>query len=94
MTLAVDLLNPLESTEKQTHKLKRLVQSPNSYFMDVKCSGTFQGQWLKRGLKDSMTSMTTSKGVFLRVCVYLCMLPSLQVSLSLVSCINKQSQRT
>jgi small subunit ribosomal protein S27e len=40
--LAVDLLNPLEQTEKQKHKLKRLVQSPNSYFMDVKCSGCFQ----------------------------------------------------
>ncbi|KAJ3273155.1 40S ribosomal protein S27 [Terramyces sp. JEL0728] len=42
MTLAVDLLNPLESTERSSHKLKRLVQSPNSYFMDVKCSGCFQ----------------------------------------------------
>jgi small subunit ribosomal protein S27e len=42
MTLAVDLLNPLEHSEKQKHKLKRLVQSPNSYFMDVKCSGCFQ----------------------------------------------------
>src|SRR5688500_11817934 len=39
MTLCVDLLNPLESSEKRSHKLKRLVQSPNSYFMDVKCSG-------------------------------------------------------
>jgi small subunit ribosomal protein S27e len=26
----------------QKHKLKRLVQSPNSYFMDVKCTGCFQ----------------------------------------------------
>ncbi|KAI9098814.1 ribosomal protein S27-domain-containing protein [Phlyctochytrium arcticum] len=39
MTLAVDLLNPLPRTEARKHKLKRLVQSPNSYFMDVKCSG-------------------------------------------------------
>jgi small subunit ribosomal protein S27e len=39
MTLAIDLLNPLEGSEKRTHKLKRLVQSPNSYFMDVKCNG-------------------------------------------------------
>ncbi|KAJ3205132.1 40S ribosomal protein S27 [Dinochytrium kinnereticum] len=39
--LAVDLLNPLESSEKRSHKLKRLVQSPNSYFMDVKCPGCF-----------------------------------------------------
>ncbi|EGF78549.1 hypothetical protein BATDEDRAFT_30472 [Batrachochytrium dendrobatidis JAM81] len=42
MTLAVDLLNPLESSERSQHKLKRLVQSPNSYFMDVKCSGCLQ----------------------------------------------------
>ncbi|EPS99117.1 40S ribosomal protein S27 [Fomitopsis serialis] len=41
MTLAVDLLNPLPETEKRSHKLKRLVQSPNSYFMDVKCPGCF-----------------------------------------------------
>ncbi|KAJ3354506.1 40S ribosomal protein S27 [Entophlyctis luteolus] len=40
--LAIDLLNPLESSEKRSHKLKRLVQSPNSFFMDVKCSGCFQ----------------------------------------------------
>ncbi|TFY66053.1 hypothetical protein EVG20_g5036 [Dentipellis fragilis] len=40
-TLAVDLLNPSAETEKRSHKLKRLVQSPNSYFMDVKCPGCF-----------------------------------------------------
>ncbi|KAG9054423.1 40S ribosomal protein S27 [Serendipita sp. 407] len=39
MTLAVDLLNPSLESEKSRHKLKRLVQSPNSYFMDVKCPG-------------------------------------------------------
>ncbi|KAG9025656.1 40S ribosomal protein S27 [Tulasnella sp. JGI-2019a] len=39
MTLAVDLLNPSAEKEKRQHKLKRLVQSPNSYFMDVKCPG-------------------------------------------------------
>ena len=33
----VDLLNPRAADEASTHKLKRLVQSPNSYFMDVKC---------------------------------------------------------
>ncbi|KAG1462229.1 hypothetical protein G6F56_005559 [Rhizopus delemar] len=37
--LAVDLLNPSIEHEKRSHKLKRLVQSPNSYFMDVKCPG-------------------------------------------------------
>jgi hypothetical protein len=38
-TLAVDLLNPSAASEARRHKLKRLVQSPNSYFMDVKCPG-------------------------------------------------------
>ncbi|KAL3379426.1 hypothetical protein AABB24_000232, partial [Solanum stoloniferum] len=37
----VDLLNPPAEQEKRKHKLKRLVQSPNSFFMDVKCQGCF-----------------------------------------------------
>ncbi|KAL6002900.1 40S ribosomal protein S27-B [Asimina triloba] len=37
----VDLLNPPSELEKRKHKLKRLVQSPNSFFMDVKCQGCF-----------------------------------------------------
>jgi len=38
----IDLLHPPAELEKQKHKLKRLVQSPNSFFMDVKCAGCFQ----------------------------------------------------
>ncbi|CDP18996.1 unnamed protein product [Coffea canephora] len=37
----VDLLNPPADLEKRKHKLKRLVPSPNSFFMDVKCQGCF-----------------------------------------------------
>ncbi|KAK9832140.1 hypothetical protein WJX74_000486 [Apatococcus lobatus] len=37
----IDLLHPPADLEKRKHKLKRLVQSPNSYFMDVKCQGCF-----------------------------------------------------
>lgn len=37
--LAKDLLHPSPEEEKRKHKLKRLVQSPNSFFMDVKCPG-------------------------------------------------------
>jgi len=37
-----DLLNPSAAEEKSKHKLKRLVQSPNSFFMDVKCDECFQ----------------------------------------------------
>jgi len=36
-----DLLHPSVDEEKRRCKLKRLVQSPNSYFMDVKCPGGF-----------------------------------------------------
>merc|ERR1711907_765491 len=39
MPLAIDLLNPDPATEASKHKLKRLVQSPNSFFMDVRCPG-------------------------------------------------------
>ncbi|KCV72894.1 hypothetical protein, variant [Fonticula alba] len=42
MALAKDLLNPNPQAEKQKHKLDRLVQSPNSYFMDVKCRDCYQ----------------------------------------------------
>ena len=34
-----DLLHPALEAERQSHKLKRLVPTPNSYFMDVKCGG-------------------------------------------------------
>jgi hypothetical protein len=36
-----DLLHPDAADEKRKHKLKRLVQSPNSFFMDVRCPGCF-----------------------------------------------------
>uniref|UniRef100_A0A1I8FVY9 40S ribosomal protein S27 n=2 Tax=Macrostomum lignano TaxID=282301 RepID=A0A1I8FVY9_9PLAT len=39
MPLAKDLLHPSLTQEKRKHKKKRLVQSPNSCFMDVKCPG-------------------------------------------------------
>jgi small subunit ribosomal protein S27e len=37
-----DLLHPRQASEQRKHKLKRLVQSPNSFFMDVKCVGCYQ----------------------------------------------------
>lgn len=39
--LDLDLGHPPAALEAQKHKLKRLVQSPNSYFMDVKCQGCY-----------------------------------------------------
>uniref|UniRef100_A0A2K6V213 40S ribosomal protein S27 n=1 Tax=Saimiri boliviensis boliviensis TaxID=39432 RepID=A0A2K6V213_SAIBB len=41
MPLAKDLLHPSPEEEKRKHKKKRQVQSPNSYFMDVKCPGCY-----------------------------------------------------
>ena len=35
--MEIDLLNTDPVHEEGKHKLKRLVQSPNSFFMDVKC---------------------------------------------------------
>ncbi|XP_050131291.1 uncharacterized protein LOC126607653 [Malus sylvestris] len=37
----IDLLHPPAELEKRKHKIKRLVQTPNSFFMDVKCQGCF-----------------------------------------------------
>jgi small subunit ribosomal protein S27e len=37
-----DLLHPPAHYEVAQNKLVRLVQSPNSFFMDVKCPGCFQ----------------------------------------------------
>ncbi|CAI9159551.1 unnamed protein product, partial [Rangifer tarandus platyrhynchus] len=42
MPLAKDLLHPSPEEEKRKHKKKRLVQSPNSYFMHVKCPGCYK----------------------------------------------------
>ena len=41
MQIEDDLLHPNPANEKKKHKLKRLVQAPNSFFMDVKCPGCF-----------------------------------------------------
>eukprot|EP00011_Vannellida_sp_DIVA3-517-6-12_P003978 CAMPEP_0114611910 /NCGR_PEP_ID=MMETSP0168-20121206/4356_1 /TAXON_ID=95228 ORGANISM="Vannella sp., Strain DIVA3 517/6/12" /NCGR_SAMPLE_ID=MMETSP0168 /ASSEMBLY_ACC=CAM_ASM_000044 /LENGTH=83 /DNA_ID=CAMNT_0001822891 /DNA_START=124 /DNA_END=375 /DNA_ORIENTATION=- len=41
MVLENDMLNPKPADERRKHKLKRLVQSPDSYFMDVKCPGCY-----------------------------------------------------
>ncbi|XP_041054641.1 40S ribosomal protein S27-like [Carcharodon carcharias] len=40
--LAKDLLHPSPEKEKRKHKKKHLVQSPNSYFMDIKCPGCYK----------------------------------------------------
>uniref|UniRef100_A0A8P4K290 40S ribosomal protein S27 n=1 Tax=Dicentrarchus labrax TaxID=13489 RepID=A0A8P4K290_DICLA len=42
LQLAKDLMHPSLAMERIRHKKKRLVQSPNSYFMDVKCTGCYR----------------------------------------------------
>lgn len=42
MPLAKDLLNPSPDDERRKCKLKRLVQQPKSFFMDVKCPGCYK----------------------------------------------------
>uniref|UniRef100_A0A667YGX6 40S ribosomal protein S27 n=1 Tax=Myripristis murdjan TaxID=586833 RepID=A0A667YGX6_9TELE len=42
VVLAKDLLHPSLDHERKQHKKKRLVQTPNSYFMDVKCPGCYK----------------------------------------------------
>ncbi|KAG5441225.1 40S ribosomal protein S27 [Clonorchis sinensis] len=42
--LACDLLHPSLREEKRKCKLKRLVPSPNSFFMDVRCPGCLKIQ--------------------------------------------------
>ena len=52
--LVEDLLHPLESTERSKHKLKRLVQGPNSFFMDVKCPGNYFLLFLKKKVHNQI----------------------------------------
>ncbi|XP_032108594.1 40S ribosomal protein S27-like [Sapajus apella] len=42
MPLTKNLLHPSPEEEKRKHKKKYLVQSLNSYFMDVKCPGCYK----------------------------------------------------
>ncbi|XP_045715889.1 40S ribosomal protein S27-like [Phyllostomus hastatus] len=37
-----DLLHPSPEEEERRHKKQRLVQSPSSYFPDVKCPGGYK----------------------------------------------------
>ncbi|XP_037671046.1 40S ribosomal protein S27-like [Choloepus didactylus] len=40
--LTKDLLHPSPGEEKRKHKKQHPMQSPNSYFMDMKCSGCYK----------------------------------------------------
>merc|ERR1712141_517600 len=42
LCLLLRTCSTLAMKRKRKHKLKRLVQSPNSFFMDVKCPGCYK----------------------------------------------------
>ena len=59
MPLARDLLHPSLEEEKKKHK-KRLVQSPNSYFMDVKCPGKFSNFLVLKDVSKKIQTLNKS----------------------------------
>ena len=65
MPLSRDLLHPSADEEKSKHKLKRLVQSPNSYFMDVKCPGCYK-VWRMLSIIVTFTSSVKSETGFVK----------------------------
>uniref|UniRef100_A0A0D3DUR1 40S ribosomal protein S27 n=1 Tax=Brassica oleracea var. oleracea TaxID=109376 RepID=A0A0D3DUR1_BRAOL len=57
----IDLLNPPAELEKRKHKLKRLVQSPNSFFMHY-CVQSLADRCCMRKLPDSSVPAYRRKG--------------------------------
>lgn len=57
-----DLCHPSLADEKSKHKLKRLIQSPNSFFMDVKCPGCFHITTIFSHAQVSLNSNTVRFG--------------------------------
>ena len=53
--MEMDLLNADPIAEDNMHKLKKLVQSPNSFFLDVRCSNCHNISTL---FSHSQTSVT------------------------------------
>lgn len=49
----IDLLHPPADLEKRKHKLKRLIPTANSFFMDVKCQGCFN-MWVFLTMQSSV----------------------------------------
>jgi small subunit ribosomal protein S27e len=39
--MEIDLLHPVSEDQRVSHKKKRLIQGPNSYFIDIKCPGCY-----------------------------------------------------
>ena len=56
--LEKNLLRPSRRDERRRHKLKRLVQNPDSYYMDVKCPSCSQ---IKTIFSHAQTVVTCSK---------------------------------
>lgn len=56
--MEMNLLNVDPTEEERLHKLKRLIQAPNSYFMDVKCKHCNE---ISNIFSHSQTSISCSK---------------------------------
>ena len=71
----IDLLHPPRELEQRRHKLKRLVQTPNSFFMDVKCPGCFNmcvpraHAWLRGAPPHRPPTRRASGHVLITLCV-------------------------
>ena len=50
-----DLMNIPEDVDRRTHKLKRMVPAPNSYFLKVKCKC---GDHIQITFSNSQTTLT------------------------------------
>jgi ribosomal protein S27E len=56
--MEMDLLNADPSQEEHMHKLKKLVQCPNSFFLDVRCSQCLNISTLFSHSQTSVTCTT------------------------------------
>merc|ERR1712210_158242 len=59
-TMEMDLLNADPTQEENLHKLKRLVQTPNSFFMDVICINVVKSQLYSLTLRPLSTANTAA----------------------------------
>ena len=66
MPVAKDLLYPHTEDEKRRHKLKRLVQHPNSYFIDIQCANC---STVKGAVFSHVQSAVTCSGCSQVLCV-------------------------
>ena len=65
-----DLLYPSQAEEKKKHKLKRLIQAPNSFFMDVKCPGCFHITTVFSHAQVKFLNLAHLRYIFFKILLY------------------------